>query len=369
MLNSLNPEVLVLCGGGVQTVSMTQFAEKSRLSSGEDRRSQSCRAVLALNEKEMDLFFPKGFAPGGLEVAHYRGGWDAEAFWEDLQRHEAELVVTCWSTPPFQEEWRETLSSLRYVCHVSGAVRNLLPRVYLEEGLLVTNWGNLAAANVAEHALLLLLAGLRRLSEWPSVIAGKRPWQPSPIVTRTLFGKRVGLHGFGNVAQSLSRLLKPFGVEISAYSEGVPEGLFGEFGVSRADSLEALFEGNEIVVECEALNPRTQGVVTREVLERLPTGALFVNVGRGAVVDEQALSELSAAGHIGVALDVFDTDPIRPDSPLHDLEDAVLSPHIAGPTSDQFARCGELAVRNIEAYLEGSPLEAQVSLEIYDRAT
>ena len=369
MLNSLNLVVLVLSSLGFQTAFMTQFAEKSGYPSDHERCSAPTRIVLALNDGEMDLFFPDGFESHGIEVAHYQGGWDAEAFLEFLRLHEPEVVVTCWATPPFQESWREELSSLRYVCHVSGAVRNLLPRVYLEEGLLVTNWGKLAAANVAEHALLLLLAGLRRLSEWPSVISGERPWQPSPIVTRTLFRKRVGLHGFGNVGQSLSRLLEPFGVTISAFSEGVPEGLYREFGVTRADSLEALFENNEILIECEALNPRTRGAVTREVLERLPIGALFVNVGRGAVVDEEALADLSAAGKIAVALDVFDTDPIRPDSPLHDLEDAVLSPHIAGPTSDQFAQCGKLALRNIQAYLNGSPLEAQVSLEIYDRAT
>ena len=348
---------------------MSALSPKSVSCSPVNRRLATCRIILALNDKEMALFFPDGLDSNVFEVVPYEGGWDSDAFFNCLQENNAEVVITCWSTPPFQEEWRSRLPSLRYVCHVSGAVRNLLPRSYLEAGLVVTNWGTLAAANVAEHALLLVLAGLRRMTEWESVISGRRNWQPSPIVTRTLFNKRVGLHGFGNVAQSLSQLLKPFNAEVSAYSEGVPETLYAQHGVTRAASLEALFEDCDILVECEALNAMTEGVVSRDVLEKLAHGALFVNGGRGAVVDELALSELAATGRLHVALDVFATDPIDPKSPLHQVDDAVLSPHIAGPTSDQFAKCGELAARNIHAYLNDEPLEATISLEVYDRST
>jgi phosphoglycerate dehydrogenase-like enzyme len=280
-----------------------------------------------------------------------------------------EVVVTSWSTPPFSEETLLELPSLRYICHTSGSVRQLVPRCFLEEGGLVTNWGTLAAQAVAEHALLLILSGLRRSPEWPPVIAGKLPWHPSPIRTQTLFGKRVGIHGFGNVGQSLVSLLQPFDVSISAFSFGVPQGVFSACGVEPCDRLEDLFAGNDIVVDCEALNAHTRGSVTRAILRHLPPGSLFVNVGRGAVVDESALADLARKGNFRVALDVFHTDPIAPDSPLHNVDGIVLSPHIAGPTSDQFARCGELASRNINAFLRGQHPTAQITLEMYDRAT
>lgn len=317
----------------------------------------------------MALFFPKGFDGSGAEVASLPAGSNGEAFFESLQNLGSEVVVTAWTTPPFQIGWLDELPHLRYVCHASGSVRNLIPREYLEHGILVTNWGTLAASNVAEHALLLILAGLRRQTEWASVIRGERRWQPSPIVTRTLFGKRVGVHGFGNVAQCLTKLLKCFNVRVSAYSEGVPQDLYDQYGVTASRSLAELFGRNDIVVECEALNEHTRGIVTREILSGLPKGALMVNVGRGAVVDEVALADLAHQGLIDVALDVYATDPIDPHSPLHGVGDAVLSPHIAGPTSDQFAHCGELAMRNIRAFLSGEPVDAVVDLPIYDRAT
>lgn len=326
------------------------------------------RVVLALSEPEYALFFPHGFDSSTFESVAYAPASD-EPFEEMLARVDPEAIVTSWSTPPLQLEWLEEPRALKYVCHTSGSVRCLVPRQFLERGGLVTNWGTLAARSVAEHALLLILASLRRLSEWRGVISGERRWQPSPIVTQTLHGKRVGLHGFGNVARSLVALLRPFGTTISAFSHGVPEELFAVHDVTSCESLEALFEQSDILVECEALNRYTKGIVTRRLLELLPAGALFVNVGRGATVDEEALGDLARQGRFQVGLDVYSGDPIAPDSVLHQVEDAVLSPHIAGPTSDQFPLCGRLVEKNLATYFAGDPLEAVVTLEIYDRAT
>lgn len=324
--------------------------------------------MFLLSEAEWALFFPEGVELPNIEVFTHREDNRADVL-RLLRNVDPEVVVTSWSSPQLTEEVLKELPSLRYVCHTSGSVRNLVPRSFLEQGNLVTNWGTLAADNVAEQALLLMLSALRRSPEWPPVIAGKLKWQPSPILTQTLFRKRVGIHGFGNVARSLVALMRPFSVSVSAFSHGVPDADFDKHGVERCDSLEELFSRSDIVVECEALNPLTSGSVSREVLECLPPGGLFVNVGRGAVVDERAMAELAYAGRLRVALDVYEHDPIAPDSLLHEVEGAVLSPHIAGPTSDQFSRCGVLAQRNIEAFFSGEPLTARVTLDIYDRAT
>jgi phosphoglycerate dehydrogenase-like enzyme len=332
-------------------------------------RSQVAKVAFLLNDAEWGLFFPDGYSQAGVEVFSLQGTGVEESVPKLLRTVAPDVVVTSWSTPSFTPELLEDLPSLRYICHTSGSVRSLVPRGFLEAGGLVTNWGTLAADAVAEHALLLILSSLRRAPEWPPVIAGERPWMPSPIQTRTLFGKRVGLHGFGNVARSLVSLLQPFAAVVSAFSSGVPATDFERHGVEQSRSLGELFSGNDIVVECEALNPLTRGSVNRSILELLPAGGHFINVGRGAVVDEAALAQLASSGRIRTALDVFDTDPISRDSPLHAVEGIVMSPHIAGPTNDQFRCCGELARRNITDFLRGEPVVARVTLDIYDRAT
>jgi phosphoglycerate dehydrogenase-like enzyme len=324
------------------------------------------RVLYTLSEKERGLFFPDFQPAPGFEVFQYARGTD---FLGALKETMAEAVITSWSTPAFQPEWLAELPHLRYVAHTTGSVRHLIPRVFLENGLLVTNWGKLAGGAVAEHALLLVLAGLRRLPDWAPVIAGESDWHPAPVRTQTLYGRRVGIHGFGNVARALVALLRPFGVEVRAFSEGVPREEFANLGVHYCASLEDLFSGCEILVECEALSPQNQYSVTRKILQLLAPGALFVNVGRGRITDEEALADLALAGHLRLALDVFANDPIAPDSPLHRVPDAILSPHIAGPTVDQLPECGALVRRNLSAFFAGQPLEARVTLEIYDRAT
>ncbi len=283
-----------------------------------------------------------------------------------------EVVLTGWSTPRVGDECAaDQESSLRYICHLAGSVRHLVPRAFLERGGLVTNWGEIPSGAVAEQALLLALAALRNLSNWSAVIQ-RREEAGSHIErlnTRTLFGRSVGLHGFGRVARSLVTLLRPFGVTMHAHSAGVPDAMIRAAGVTPCASIEHLCARSEVLFECEALTTATAGSITASALAALPDGAVFVNVGRGGLVDEAALLHEATTGRIRPALDVVVSEPLVPNSAFCGVSDAVLSPHIAGPTFDQYPQIGGFAVRNIARYLAGGALESVVTLEEYDRAT
>lgn len=192
--------------------------------------------------------------------------------------------------------------------------------------------------------------------------------QITDLQTRTLFGLRVGIHGFGSVARALIRLLSPFGVSLSAYSDGVPQALFSQHGVRAAASLQELFAGSDVLIECESLTAATRGIVTAGLLAALPDDAVFVNVGRGEVVDEAALVREANAGRLRVALDVSAVEPLTSDSPVVRCGRVILSPHIAGPTSDRYAECGSWALEKLGRFLDGQP-PSVMSLAAYDRAT
>ncbi|HEY0945087.1 MAG TPA: hydroxyacid dehydrogenase [Opitutaceae bacterium] len=333
------------------------------------------RVLFALNEHECATFFP-GTPPATLAGAEIRwrpaGALTPAAWLALLEEFQPTVLVSCWSTPSLPPSFATADSPLRYVCHLVGSARNLVPRGFLERGGLLTNWGPLAGGTVAEHALLLALAALRRQPAWRAVINQPvTPWVSGTdrLQTRTLIGRRVGIHGFGHVARSLVRLLQPFDVEVAAYSAGVPSAFMQELGVRPCASLRELAAGAEVFFECEALNPQTTASVDGTVLAALPDGALFVNVGRGRVVDEAALLREAESGRIHVALDVVTEEPLVPESRAAGLPDVVLSPHIAGPTWDRFPDCGRLALANLGRYLRGEPLEALITPEIYDRAT
>jgi phosphoglycerate dehydrogenase-like enzyme len=288
---------------------------------------------------------------------------------ELLLAHQPRVLVTGWDTPVLPID-----AEVSYVCHLAGSVKPLVPRKLLEKGLIVTNWGSVISPLVAEHAILLVLGALRSVALWSSYIDAwhnETSQPPIALQTRSLKGRRIGIHGFGAIAREIVARLKPFGVTISSYSAGVPSELFRSHNVAECSTLEDLFSTSDVLIECEALTPESRGSVNAFVLSLLPHDAVFVNVGRGLVVDETALHAAVVEGCIRVALDVFQEEPLRKDSVWIDEPSALCSPHIAGPTNDSWDVCREICLKNIERYLSGrvESLEGVVTLDIYDRAT
>jgi phosphoglycerate dehydrogenase-like enzyme len=130
-----------------------------------------------------------------------------------------------------------------------------------------------------------------------------------------------------------------------------------------------LFATSEIVVELAAATPETYNLVKEAHLRLIPEGGVFVNVGRGCVVDEAGLLRVAREGNLQIALDVFETEPLPVDSPFRGLPNVTLLPHLGGPTRDRRRDAGALALKNLRAYLRGEPQEAVVTLEVYDRSS
>ena len=328
-------------------------------------------ALISLAAAERATFFPAG-REAGLRALLPEADWvDPSALtpaeWQGRVREiSPQIVVSCWQTPRLPTD----ATGVRYLCHLVGSVRGVAPRELIAGGLRATNWGGVAAPLVAEHALLLTLGALRSLPKWNDFMTRPHSHIDKDVLdTRSLRGRRVSIHGFGQIARELVKLLRPFEVTISAFSIGVPEAFMIEHGVRPAASLQALAADADVFVSCEALTERTRQSIDRPVLEALPAGAVFVNVGRGAVVDEAALADVAMRRGLRVACDVFAVEPLPPDSPMRALPGSLYSPHIAGPTLDWYPRCGDLAIENIDRYLTGRPLLNEMSLDVFDRST
>lgn len=286
-----------------------------------------------------------------------------------LNDSNSEVLLTAWSTKRLPEDIMDAVPSLQYVAHVCGSVRGIIPRNLIQQGLIVTNWGELAARTVAEHCLLQVLSCLRKAAKWQLGMHMNKVWGSVEDDVFTLFDKKVGIHGFGVSAREFVKLIKPFGCKISAYSPHVDDECFREYGIERSHSLEELFSEHEIIVDLAALTPKTKGIVTEELLNLIPDRGVFINAGRGAVVDEWALAKVAKTGRIQIALDVYETEPLPEDSPLRGCENVFITPHIAGPTVDERPVFGLYALNNIKAYFEKKPLKSVVDLARYDRMT
>ena len=194
-------------------------------------------------------------------------------------------------------------------------------------------------------------------------------WKHPDIMTHSLIGRRVGIHGFGGISQALVPMLRPFTERIQSFSPHVPDQLFTDAGIARVHSLEQLFSTSDVIIELAAAIPENYHIVTEKLLRMIPDGGVFVNLGRGDLVDEAGLTRVAREGRLQIALDVFETEPLPADSPLRGLPNVALLPHLGGPTRDRRCDSGALAIKNIEAYLRGKPMEAVVNLEVYDRST
>ena len=333
------------------------------------------RILLVLDEIEWKTFFPTHAAARALPLELHQRAVDPTALppetWAALLAdYQPDILLGAWKCPPVPREYHTlTGGRLRYVCYLAGSVRHLITAAHLEQGLIVSNWGNTIARTVAECGLMLAIAALRRMSHWQRAMHDEGGWKTPETVTGSLFERKVGLHGFGAISQALVRLLQPFEVEISTYSPSVPDQLLAEFNVRRAATLEDLFTHNDVIIELAALTPKNTRCVTEAHLRMIPEGGVFVNVGRGKVVDEAALARVAAEGNIQVGLDVYGDEPLPLDSPFRGMRNVVLFPHLGGPTTDRRQDSGRLALQNIRAFLAGEALEAAISPTVYARAT
>lgn len=331
--------------------------------------------MVALSDAEVMDFFPgsmwnelEELLPGYRRV---RLPLEKAEDWVRLWRETpAEILVSAWQTPPLNGALQpDDLKRLRYICYLAGSVRKLVPRELLDRGVLVTNWGDSIASTVGECTLMLILMALRRASHWAIAMHCEGAWKSHLPVTQSLLGRRVGIHGFGAISQHLTPMLRPFTSSIQTYSPRVPDSILAQHGVRRCGSLEELFSSSDILVELAAATPANFHAVKEMHLRMLPDDGVFVNVGRGCVVDEEALGRVAREGKLQIALDVYEQEPLPVDSPLRGLRNVTLLPHLGGPTRDRRRDAGALALQNLRAFLNAGPQQAVVTPDSYDRST
>jgi phosphoglycerate dehydrogenase-like enzyme len=322
-----------------------------------------------INQQEYDCFIaPNINADWPFSLKMFDSSRPVGDFIRQLNIDGSRVFLSAWSTPQLPDDILNIVPTLKYISHICGAVGFFLPRTAVERGLMVTNWGSSAGRSVAEHCLLQVLSCLRRVSQWQIELHINKGWKEKTIEAYTLFEKNVGIYGFGACAREFVNLIKPFKCNISAYSQGVPYSHFVEYNVKKAENLKELFSRNQIIINLESLIPQTYGSVTEELLRMIPQGGVFVNSGRGAVVNEAGLTKVAREGRIQIALDVFEKEPLPADSQLRGLKNVFLTPHIAGPTVDEQPQCGRAALENVAAYLlKGRPLNNIIESAKYDR--
>jgi phosphoglycerate dehydrogenase-like enzyme len=256
---------------------------------------------------------------------------------------------------------------LRLVGEIEGDRRTgkVDARAAQAAGVVVVDTTHAASGPVAEWALALALLGLREQGRFHDITTGRAmsyaDYKTDPP-GRELTGKRVGVIGLGHIAWRLVELLRPFRVTVTAYDPFAPRELADALDVSFA-SLD-LVMGCDIVVCLAPATSATQGMISERELALLPPGGVFINVGRGVVVDLDALVAKAQRDDAWFGIDVHDPEPIAADYPLIGLRNVFLSPHIAGNTVEGLPRFFAFMVDEVERFLAGQEPRAVITSHV-----
>jgi len=259
--------------------------------------------------------------------------------------------------------------------HSAGA-DHLLDQPIMDSDVLVTTTSGIHATPIAEYVLASFLAYRWRVPLWTHCQReGRWPSERWNLFARPeLRGSTLGVVGYGSIGREVGRLGKAFGMRVLAVRRsagradqgyavdgtGDPDGTIPERFYAPEAVREMLAECDYVVVALP-LTTATRHVIGEPELRAMKSSAYLVNIARGGLIDEEALVRALREGWIGGAgLDVYEEEPLPPDSPLWELDNALLSPHVAGFTPHYDRRAVELFACNLARYLAGEPLLNQV---------
>jgi phosphoglycerate dehydrogenase-like enzyme len=292
-----------------------------------------------------------------LDVAYRSNSDQGEA-----QLRDAEIAVTVsLSVKQF-----EAAKQLRWIHSPAAAVHELIFPELVNSDVVITNGRDVHGPVVAEQVMALLFACAKAIPQAVRLQVkhawGKETIWNGPNRPREISGATLGLIGLGTIGRAVARHAAALGMRVIATRErpeqGSPEGVAQVFGSPQID---VVLGQSGFVVLAAPITPGTRGLMDANRLARMKPDAYLINVGRGPLIDEAALVDALRNQQIaGAALDVFDQEPLPPESPLWDLENLLITPHTAGLTEKLWERQYALLAENLKRYLNHQPLLAPV---------
>ncbi|APE15767.1 phosphoglycerate dehydrogenase [Mycobacterium sp. WY10] len=218
-------------------------------------------------------------------------------------------------------------------------------------GVLVVNAPTSNIHSAAEHALALMLSAARQIPAADATLR-EHTWKRSSFSGTEIFGKTVGVVGLGRIGQLVAQRLAAFGTHVIAYDPYVPAARAAQLGIELLPLDELLGRADFISVHLPK-TPETAGLLGKEALAKTKKGVIIVNAARGGLIDEQALADAITSGHVFAAgLDVFSTEPCT-DSPLFELPQVVVTPHLGASTAEAQDRAGTDVAASVKLALAG----------------
>ena len=270
---------------------------------------------------------------------------------------DAEIVVT--NKCPIRKPVIDACPQIKYIAVLATGYNVVDVQDAARKGIPVSNVPTYGTEAVGQFAIALLLEICSRVAHHSDAVHEGR-WEKAadwtfwdyPLIE--LAGKTMGIIGFGKIGQTTGRIAKALGMRILA--AGSRETEAGRAIAEYVDLDTLLRESDVIALHCP-LFPETEGIINRETIAKMKDGVILINNSRGPLVAEQDLADALNSGKVYAAgLDVVSTEPIRADNPLLTAKNCYITPHIRWAPKEARARIMEITARNVEAFLNGAPI-------------
>jgi len=259
----------------------------------------------------------------------------------------------------------ERADRLKVIGRAGVGIDNVDVDAATRRGIVVANAPESTAVSAAEHAVALMLALSRNIPQAHAALKDAR-WERGRFAGIELAGKTLGVLGLGRIGREVARRALALGMRVVAYDPFVALERFRELGVEPA-TLDEVYSAADVVTLHLPLTDETRGLIGRDAIARMRDGVRIVNAARGELVDEDALVEALRSGKVaGAALDVFATEPYS--GPLLELEQVVVTPHLAGSTSEAQDRAGVMIAEQVVSALEGGLVATAVNIPIVEQS-
>ena len=291
--------------------------------------------------------------------------WTSEELEDKLR--DIDVCICSWGTAVFNEVALRYANRLKVVAHTGGSASSFITKELFDKGIKVVSGNWFFAQSLAEGTLAYMLSSLRDIPYFNNEVQEGR-WHNNDYYNEGIMDQTIGLIGFGMTAQILVTMLRPFHVKIKVFSEHKTDEIYKEYGVERA-SLEEIITTCKIISIHMAQREDTYHLINRELLQKIPNGSILINTSRGSLIDEEALAEELSLGRFKAVLDVYEIEPLPKESKLRGLKNAILIPHMGGPTIDRRKSCSHGILDDIEKFYKSDKLEYELNMEYIGRMT
>jgi phosphoglycerate dehydrogenase-like enzyme len=281
-----------------------------------------------------------------------------------------EVVLGSWGCNVLDDALLARMPKLRFLAYAAGTVKGTVTSDLWARGVVVSSAAAANAVPVAEFtfaAIVMIAKDVFRVRDELRETRGRAAVAVrGPAGEPGTRGLRVGIVGASSIGRLVIERLATLDVSVAVSDPYVDHAEAASLGVARIE-LDDLFAWSDVVSLHAPDLPSTRHVANADRLARLHDGAWLINTARGALVDTDALTRECGSGRLHAFLDTPDPEPLPADSPLYDLPNVVLTPHLAGSLGNEIARMGDLAVAEIARFLSGQALEHEVREEDLER--